>query len=857
MNYNKRNVSNTRKELSSSSKKVKKKASSTVIRVFFISIIALVLLGGCLAFGIIKGLIADAPDITNINIVPTGYATFVYDSEGNEIQKLTAPTANRTSVSLEKIPEDLQHAVIAVEDERFYDHNGIDIKGIIRAFTVGVKNKFHFTEGASTITQQLLKNNVFTNWVNEETQLERFKRKFQEQYLALELEKQVDKDTILENYLNTINLGAGTYGVQAAAQKYFGKNVSDLTLEECAVIAGITKNPTAYNPIRFPEKNAERRNEVLRHMEEQGYITEAEKQAAMSDDVYERIAAHANTIEETENKVYSYFIDELTKQVVTDLQDKKGYSENQAYQALYSGGLRIYTTQDQRIQQICDEEYLNPENFPSNPEYGIDWALTITKLDGSTENHSQEMLRNYFQEIEDPNFDLLFDSIEDADAHIAAYKEYVLQYGAEVLAERCTYTLEPQSSITIMDQYTGYVKAIVGGRGEKTASLTLNRATTTTRQPGSTFKIVSTYAPAIDAEGVSLGTVYVDEPYNYSNGRPVKNASGSFGGPTTVRDAIRRSVNIVAVKCLTEITPALGYDYLLKFGFTTLDPEHDPFQPMALGGIWNGVTNLELTASYAAIANGGEYIKPMFYTKITDQYGNIVLENTPETTQVLKPTTASLLTNAMQDVVTGGTGTACRLNNMPVAGKTGTTSDYRDLWFAGYTPYFTCSVWAGYDNNEVLPKADTYRSYHKNLWRKIMNRIHEGMEYTNFQTTEGLTRVAICPASGCLALETCPNRYTELFTPETVPHMTCTEHILTPTPTPTPTLTLTPTITPTPSVTAPTVTPATPEPTVPPVTTPEPTVPPATTTPEPTPAPSDGTVPSALTEEYVESVENE
>lgn len=824
MNYSKKNVSKTRKELSSSSKKVKKKAASTVARVVFISFIALILLVGGLGFGVIKGIIDDSPDISNINIVPTGYATFVYDSDGNQIQKLTAPSANRTSVSLEKIPKDLQDAVIAVEDERFYSHNGIDVKGIFRAFFVGVKNGFHFTEGASTITQQLLKNNVFTDWTNEQTQLDRFKRKFQEQYLALELEKTTDKDTILENYLNTINLGAGTYGVQAAAQKYFGKDVWDLTLSECTVLAGITKNPTAYNPIRFPEKNAKRRAEVLTHMLEQGKITESEKAACEADDVYTRIAAIAESAEEEETKVYSYFIDELTKQIIQDLQDKKGYTENQAYQALYSGGLRIYTTQDQSIQKICDEEYLNPDNFPANIQYGIDWALTITKPDGTQENHSQQMMRTYFQENEDPDFELLFDSIEDAEAHIAAYKEYVLQYGGEVFAERCSYTLEPQSSIVIMDQHTGYVKAIVGGRGEKTASLTLNRATDSLRQPGSTFKIVSTYAPAIDSEGMSLGTVYVDEPYSYENGRPVKNASGTFSGPMTIREAIRRSINIVAVKCLTDITPDLGFDYLEKFGFTTLNYEKDCYQPMALGGV-SGITNLELTAAYAAIANDGEYIKPMFYTKITDSEGNIILENTPETTQVIKESTAYLLTSAMQDVVTSGTGTACRLKNMAVAGKTGTTSDYRDLWFAGYTPYYTCTIWAGYDDNQVLPKSDTYRSYHKNLWRTIMNRIHEELPYESFKTETALTRVAICPETGGLALETCPNRYTELFTPDTVPRFTCTAHVITPTPTPT--ATPTPSATPAPVVTdVPDSNPNVPEPTTTPV--PEPTEPDST-----------------------------
>lgn len=270
MNYSENNVSKTRKTLSSSSPKIKKKATSTTARIFFIGFISLFLMCFFIGIGAVKGIIDDAPDIENVNIVPSGYATFIYDADGNQLQKLTAPTSNRMSVSLDKIPEELQHAVVAVEDERFYEHNGIDIQGIIRAFFVGVSNGFKFTEGASTITQQLLKNNVFTNWTQESTLVEKFKRKFQEQYLAIQLEKEIqDKEVILENYLNTINLGAGTYGVQAASQKYFNKNVQELSLSECTVLAGITKNPSKYNPITHPEWNAKRREEVLKHMVEQ------------------------------------------------------------------------------------------------------------------------------------------------------------------------------------------------------------------------------------------------------------------------------------------------------------------------------------------------------------------------------------------------------------------------------------------------------------------------------------------------------------------------------------------------------------------------------------------------------------
>ena len=254
MNFGKRATNQKRHALASRSTMMGKKAHVSVLRIIFIFLIAILVIGGCMGIGVMRGLIDDAPDISDVNIVPVGEATFVYDADGNQLQKLTAPDSNRMPVELDQIPKDLQHAVVAIEDERFYEHNGIDVRGIIRAAVRGITTG-NFSEGASTITQQLIKNNVFTDWVNEST-LQRFQRKFQEWYLALELEKQVDKDEILENYLNTINLGNGNYGVQAAAQDYFGKDVSALTLSECTVIAGITQNPTRYNPVTNPENKA-------------------------------------------------------------------------------------------------------------------------------------------------------------------------------------------------------------------------------------------------------------------------------------------------------------------------------------------------------------------------------------------------------------------------------------------------------------------------------------------------------------------------------------------------------------------------------------------------------------------------
>ena len=788
MNYGKKSTAKKRNALISRTSMLGKKAHVSLIRAAFISLIALCICVICLGFGSYKGVIDNTPDVDDIDISPLGYATFLYDGEGNQIRKLTAPSSNRLPVSIDQIPLDLQHAVVAIEDERFYEHNGIDVRGILRAAS-RVLTTGSLSEGASTITQQLLKNNVFTNWTTESTWLERFTRKFQEQYLAVQVEEKInDKNVILENYLNTINLGAGAYGVQAAARQYFNKDVWDLNLSECATLAGITQNPTRFDPIQNPKDNAKRRKEVLQHMLDQGYIRQAQYDEALNDDVYSRIQAAQEATAESRTKVYSYFEDEMIDQVIKDLMSIKGYTQTQARNLLYSGGLKIMTTQDPTIQAILDEEYQNPDNFPAYTQYALDFALTVKDPQGNEVNYSKEMLRLHFQN-EDPDFDLLFDSPEEGQSYVDQYKASILADGSTLVAERCSFAPQPQSSMSIIDQHTGYVKAIVGGRGKKTASLTLNRATDTTRQPGSTFKLVSTYAPALNEMGMSLATTYEDEPYFYPDGAPVNNSSRSYGGTTTIRRAIQNSVNTVAVQCLEDVTPELGLKYLDNFGFTTLahgteadidasgNVWSDANLSTALGGITNGVTNVELCASYAAIANGGKYIKPIYYTKIIDHDGNVLIENPSAERSVIKETTAWLLTSAMEDVVNQGTGTSCQLSNMSVAGKTGTTEAYNDLWFVGYTPYYTCAVWSGYDNNEKLP--EDARKFHQNLWRKVMSRIHEGLEDPGFPMPEGIEKTSICADTGLLPRAGC-SVITEYFDIGSMPTDYCDQHFYEP-----------------------------------------------------------------------------
>ncbi len=783
MNYGKKGVYNKQKALHAKSAKWGKKLALTFFNVMLAGIVAACVLGASVGFGVFRGIIDTAPEIGNINVQPTGFSTFVYDIDGNQTAKLIAENSNRIPVTMDMIPENLAHAFVAIEDERFYEHNGIDIKGIIRAGLRGITTG-HFSEGASTITQQLLKNNVFTDWTKEERGLnmDKIERKIQEQYLALELEKTSTKEEILLNYMNSINLGQNTLGVQAASQRYFNKSVSELTLSECAVIASITQNPSRFNPITHPENNSERRAKVLNNMLDQEYITQAEYDGAMADDVYSRIQTTNEKVEET--SINTYFVDALTDDVLEDL-IAAGYNETQAYTLLYTGGLKIYSTQDPSIQAICDEVFSNEENYPANVKWYLNYELTIQKKNGDMENHSTEMFRSYYRE-QDRNFDLIYTSKEAADEAIENYKAAMLETGDTVFMEKATLTPQPQVSLVVEDQSTGAVVAMVGGRGAKEGSRTLNRATDTMRQPGSTFKVIAAYAPALDNAGLTLATVQNDAPFTYAGGRPVRNWYGeAYRGLCSLRLGIQDSLNIVAVKTLTQITPRLGFDYLRNFGITTLVESKeingqifsDIQQSLALGGITDGVTNEELNGAYATIANHGVYIKPKLYNTVVDHDGNIILDNTqPETRQVIKETTAFLLTDAMVDVVTKGTGRSVNFGGMAIAGKTGTTSDYNDVWFSGFTPYYTATTWTGFDNNVKLTGDE--KNLAKKLWRAVMAGIHEELPNEPFTVPAGIVTATVCSKSGKIPIPgLCDGTlHTEYFADGVTPTETCDVH---------------------------------------------------------------------------------
>ena len=778
MNYGKKGVKNKQKALNSKAPKWGKKIVLTILLVFLIGFVSAGIIGASAAIGVFKGIIATAPVISSNDVAPVGFTTYIYDNQGNKLDTLVAANSNRTIVTMEEIPDHLAKAFVAAEDVRFYEHNGIDFYGIMRSGYQFIKTMGKRKEGASTITQQLLKNTIFTDWVTESNLMEQIERKIQEQYLAIELTKVLSKDEILERYMNTINCGANTLGVQAAATRYFNKHVKDLTLSESVVIAVITQNPSKWNPISHPENNAERRKRVLNTMLEEGFITQAEYDEALADDVYSRI--QDVNVEYQNNSVDSYFVDYLQEVVYDDLIEA-GYSPTNASSMLYSGGLQIFTTLDPEIQAICDEEFENPENFQIDTKWYLNYALTTEAPDGERTNYSKEMLQTWYRENIDKDFNLIFNSHEEGYEAIEQYKAAVVPEDHTEIAESVNFTVQPQMSMMIQDQYTGYVVAMVGGRGVKTGSRTLNRATDSLRSPGSTFKVLAAYAPALDFSNMTLATVLNDAPFAYDNGVMVRNWWGDqYRGINSLRTGIEDSMNVLTVKLLTQITPQLGFDYLKEFGFTTLTMADDCYQPMALGGV-SGVSNFELNAAYAAIANGGVYIEPKLYTHVLDADGNIILDNTePNSHRVLKETTAFLLTDAMVDVVTKGTGTAVNFKTMSIAGKTGTASETRDVWFSGYTPYYTATVWAGYDNRIIMDerKSNNEKNLAKILWRAVMERVHEDLPNQTFPIPADIVQVEICTRSGKLPVAGVCDGHTksEYFEVGTEPTTYCDIH---------------------------------------------------------------------------------
>lgn len=659
-----------------------------IFLIVFLSIILIFLLFlfGC-GIAIYSGCAGDLSalnlDDIDLSLNLTSYVYCVDPDTGEyvEYERLYGED-NRVWANLEDIPLHVRQAAVAIEDERFYEHKGVDIMSTLKA-TAGYFFGGSSSRGGSTITQQLVKN---LTGDSEKS----VTRKVQEMARAINLERQLTKDEILELYLNTIYLSQGCNGIQSASKFYFGKNASELTIAEGAAIVGITQYPSLYDPLINPEKNKEKQKLVLGKMLELGYISDSEYNDAVS----QELAFVADKTSSSSKQ--SYFVDQIIEEVLDDLQKEYGYTESVAASKLYNGGLKIYATVDPEIQSIAEEVFSEQDNLAPGPN-------------GT-----------------------------------------------------------PQASMCVMDPYTGEVKAIIGGFGEKEGSRTKRRATDSKnfpRQPGSTIKPIAVYAPAIEAGIINPGSVYEDKAITIGKWSP-KNYYSGFKGPVTVKYAIDKSINTVPVQILQELGINVSYDYLSnKLGFTSLVSDDKNLPALALGGLTNGVSNMELTASYCTFVNNGIYNKPITYTKVVDSNGNVILENKQQSTVVFSPSTAKTMNGLLYSVCNSstGTGTPAKFSSAyTIAGKTGTTDNDKDRWFVGYTPYYCSAVWVGYDTNETV-------SFYKDnpaikLWKKVMEEVHsvknlpsKSFTYTPINVSEPeVNTVVICKESGLKATELCP-----------------------------------------------------------------------------------------------------
>ncbi|GHU76125.1 penicillin-binding protein 1A [Clostridia bacterium] len=691
---------------------------ATCVKILAVLILVAGLAGVGVIMGIAKAYVETAPTLDVGNFDDQAQTSFIYDSQGNLITTYKG-TEDRVLVSITEIPTSLQHAFVAVEDARFYRHTGVDVKRILGAFVSNLTSSA--TQGGSTITQQLIKQRMLSD---EQS----YKRKIQEAYLAMELESKYTKDQILESYLNTIYLGENYYGVKTAAYGYFGKDLKDLTLRECAMLAGVTRSPYYYNPRRnFFTRNTAASNSmeitnnrtdyVLRMMYENQFITQEEYQSALS----KQTASVLQTAPGSDQTIYNYtyYVEYALHDVVTRMLEVYQYEDTSANRSrmesmLRTGGYSIYLCVDPQIQGIVENVLANYDNYPR---------------------------------LRDPT-----DRVYRARNADGTYTEVP----------------QPQAAAVVYDYRTGEIKAIAGGRYPPTQRLTLNRAWEMRMPVGSSIKPLTVYAPALEM-GASPASIVFNMPipipgWRNSDGDdsfPQNYGGGGYSGPETLRKAMRTSHNTSAAQALTNyVGVENSYSFLRLLGVDERNINKDGYG-LALGS--SGVTPIQMAVAFGALANNGVYLQPTSFSRVIDAGGNVILDThiSQERRQVFQPSTAWMIVDMLKEAVASGTGTNAKISGQTVGGKTGTNSDYKGVFFTGVTGWYSGAVWVGHDNYKALTSNATGGDYAAPLWQAFMKQIHTAKNLSNRDIIDaspeslGLIKVTTCGVSGMLATEAC------------------------------------------------------------------------------------------------------
>ncbi len=645
-------------------------------------------------------------DITALKLKQSSVIYYADKTTGEwvELTKLHGGE-NRTMIDYKDIPDHVVKALVAIEDERFYEHKGVDWKSTAKQILNMLTGQK--VRGASTITQQLIKNLTGNDQVT-------IRRKILEIFQALRFHERYSEEDILETYFNRVYFGHKAYGIEAAAETYFGKRAEELTVAEGAAIVGITQNPWQYDPLRSDwsrEENRNRQLTVLKKMNDLGWLSDADYRAAKDEKMVFVEPEDGEEAQETQGnktELESFFVEQVFRDVVNCLSEEKGYKKEVAQDMLYTGGYKIYCTLDPRLQEIVERVYADQGNFNYQSEKG-------------------EML---------------------------------------------------QSGMTIIDNYSHNIVAIAGRVGERKGALEWSYATSTS-PCGSAIKPLSVYAPAIDAGVITAASVIDDYPVLELQGNawPV-NAYRGYLGLIPIQEALRQSSNTTAVRTLEKLTPAASYAFLTeKLGITTLTTEDmNAMGALALGGLTYGVSTVEMAAAYSTFANNGVYTAPRTFIEVRDSYGNIVIDNKPDSWVAMKESTVYTMNELLKNVMrSGGTGASAAFPDMTMAGKTGTTNSKRDKYFVGYTPYYTAACWCGFEHPARMDTNDNPAAL---AWNKVMKEIHQGLPDASFPTTSaGMVSVTVCNQTGLLAGAGCTETRTVLVAQGTAPALTCDAHL--------------------------------------------------------------------------------
>ncbi len=868
-----------------SNNKYRRKPRFTLKKLLVITLmtvlISLTLFAGSVGLAFVN-ILTTAPEIDPYSI-NSGYeeTSLIFDKDKNLLEKVET-AEYRTFVKLNKVPQFLKDAFISIEDERFYEHPGVDPKGILSSLYENFKAG-GVVRGASTITQQLIKNTFLSN---EQT----LTRKLKEIYLALNLETKLSKDQILESYLNMISLGQNSYGVQEASRTYFSKNVDEINIAQAALLAGIVKGPNIYqpfyrvSPLKFDEatmrkigeteilgekyilvfntKSVQRQKVILKKMLELGKINKAEYDEAINFDVVASLKPSAKK----ETEITSYATDYVKNQVVEDLMEKYQITKQKAQERLFTGGLRIYSTIDTKVQKDLDEVNRNFNGIllgdlkrykaPLLVDRNLDKAGNIVDKDGNLVYYKKENLLTDDGYLFIPKGEFSINANGDlaiTSSRILAYKKstdiqdyYTIDGSKNLLTHRVgglavpdayylrqarhsliikaeffekndkfykvnetgnlfinpeyfynnkTGLVQPQSATVIMDYKTGHIVAMIGGRDVK-GSRILNRATDTARQPGSSMKPLAVYLPALD-NGFTAASPILDIPMITADGKVwPNNVYTGFKGITTLRESLIYSINVSSARTLKKIGIPTSIKYLKKLGIINEDnPSKDNFvqasenkthndenlASLALGGMTKGVSPLDMTAAYSAIANDGVYNEPIIYTKVLDKDGNIVLEKEAKQRRVVSPQIAYVMKDILRSTAYEHTGKNAIIKGQASAGKTGTTDYNADFWFVGFTNYYTAATWMGNDSPKITITQNSWLA--AKLWGHIMTKIHQDKESKpKFAQPDGIVKAYVCTKSGKKPNQFCSSDprgvvREEIFAKGTEPTETCNVHV--------------------------------------------------------------------------------